>query len=257
MKQFTLLIMLSGWCLWAYGQAQPVSQTSGDKAFPHKKGNLLFNKENMKMNYVKNTEVRRDTLLVKNAWDRDVYLSPKAGPAHITIDISPDTIGPGEVAVVVLAYDAGKKRDFGYVYENFTLKTNDAEQPDKFFFLMVYLEEDFSELSGEERKNAPVIRFKKEIHDFGKIKQGEKIKYYYEFTNEGKRDLIIRRVKASCGCTATEPDKTVIKPGESGKINVNFDSAGLSGEQNKTVFVYCNDPRYSTVALHLKGEVIQ
>ncbi|HRY33445.1 MAG TPA: DUF1573 domain-containing protein [Bacteroidales bacterium] len=257
MRRFVLFFILAGWSLLVAGQARPVSQESGDTAFPFKKGNLLFNKENMKMNYVKHTEVRRDTLLVKNAWDRDVYLTPKAGPAHISLDIAPDTIAPGDTATVVLAYDAGKKRDFGYVYENFTLKTNDTEQADKFFFLMVYLEEDFSGLSEAERKNAPVIRFKKEIHDFGKIKQGEKIKYYYEFTNEGKSDLIIRRVKASCGCTATEPDKTIIKPGETGKINVNFDSAGLTGEQNKTVFVYCNDPRYSTVALHLKGEVIQ
>jgi len=29
----------------------------------------------------------------------------------------------------------------------------------------------------------------------------------------------------------------------------------MTGHQHKTVYVYNNDPRYSTVALHIEGEI--
>ncbi|HRW21492.1 MAG TPA: DUF1573 domain-containing protein, partial [Bacteroidales bacterium] len=50
----------------------------------------------------------------------------------------------------------------------------------------------------------------------------------------------ISNVKASCGCTTPKWSKEPIKPGQKGTIEVVFDSAGRSGEQAKTVKVYCN-----------------
>jgi len=74
-------------------------------------------------------------------------------------------------------------------------------------------------------------------------------------TNSGKRDLVIRKVKASCGCTAVQPAKTVISPGESVDIKTVFNSAGKVGNQNKTVTIITNDPKKSTLILWVKGEV--
>ena len=44
------------------------------------------------------------------------------------------------------------------------------------------------------------ISFEKEVHDFGKIKEGDgKVEYKFMFTNTGDAPLIINNVKASCG----------------------------------------------------------
>jgi hypothetical protein len=170
-------------------------------------------------------------------------------------DLRPSKLAPGETGYFVLLFDAGKKGDYGNSYEGVTLSTNDVIEPDKYFFLAAFIEEDFSGLSAEERANAPVLRFDREGFDFGKVKKGEKIVTEFIFTNEGKRDLILRKIKSSCGCTTTEPEKNVIGPGEKSKIKVVIDTSELGGEQNKSVFVFCNDPAASSITLSLTGLV--
>ncbi len=249
---FTILAVIS---LNVLGQQKQSQVIVKDSAYPYSKGNLLFNKEHVKMNYVKNTEIRRDSLLFINNSSRPLTLSLKPTPAYMECSVSPPVLEPGMTGKIMIDFNAAKKDDFGYSYESVVLMTNDSIEPEKFFFVMVYIEEDFSGLTKEQRDNAPGISFKNEIYEYGTIRQGEKVDCYFEFSNKGKSDLIIRKTKASCGCTATEPEKVLLKPGESSKIHVVFDSTGLTGEQQKTVYVYSNDPRYSTVALQLKGIV--
>ena len=86
----------------------------------------------------------------------------------------------------------------------------------------------------------PVISFDKDIHDFGKILQGEKVSFNFRFTNTGNTDLIISQVKSSCGCTITRFPKLAIKPGAKDKITVTFDSEGRKGVQSKVITVSSN-----------------
>jgi hypothetical protein len=48
-------------------------------------------------------------------------------------------------------------------------------------------------------ENAPVIKFEKEVYDFGKIKTGDKVTYDFKFKNTGKSPLIIIDAVATCG----------------------------------------------------------
>lgn len=102
--------------------------------------------------------------------------------------------------------------------------------------------------------NAPVMKFEKETHDFGKIKSGDKVTYDFKFTNAGKTPLIITDAVATCGCTKPEWPKTPVKPGESGAIHVTFNSAAKSGLQDKQITITANtNPAQNRV--HLIGEV--
>ncbi|MBD1386305.1 DUF1573 domain-containing protein [Mucilaginibacter rigui] len=102
--------------------------------------------------------------------------------------------------------------------------------------------------------NAPVMKFEKETHDFGKIKEGDKVTYAFKFTNTGKSPLIIKDAVATCGCTKPEWPKTPIQPGADGEIKVTFNSATKMGLQDKQITVTANTvPAQSMV--HLIGEV--
>jgi hypothetical protein len=102
--------------------------------------------------------------------------------------------------------------------------------------------------------DAPVMKFEKETHDFGKIKQGDKVTYAFKFTNTGKSPLIIKDAVASCGCTKPEWPTTPIKPGENAAIKVTFDSASKMGLQDKQITITANtNPAQNLV--HLIGEV--
>jgi hypothetical protein len=102
--------------------------------------------------------------------------------------------------------------------------------------------------------DAPVMKFEKETHDFGKIKTGDKVTYDFKFTNNGKSPLIIKDAIASCGCTKPEWPTTPIKSGETGAIKVTFNSAGKMGLQDKQITITANtNPAQNLV--HLIGEV--
>jgi major membrane immunogen (membrane-anchored lipoprotein) len=86
----------------------------------------------------------------------------------------------------------------------------------------------------------PAMTFQKEEHDFGTIKQGDKVSTDFQFKNTGEADLIITSARGSCGCTVPDYPKTPIKPGETGNIKVSFDSKGKQGKTSKTVTILCN-----------------
>lgn len=94
-------------------------------------------------------------------------------------------------------------------------------------------------LSSCEKKPAEMT-FEKTEHDFGTIKQGDKVTHDFKFTNTGEADLLISNAKGSCGCTVPEYPKEALKPGESGNIKVSFNSTGKSGQTEKSVTIMVN-----------------
>jgi len=85
-----------------------------------------------------------------------------------------------------------------------------------------------------------IIKFETTEHDFGDIMEGEKVSYSFKFNNVGKNDLVITSVSTTCGCTVTDFPKDPLKPGESGTIEVTFNSSGRSGKQVKVITVATN-----------------
>jgi hypothetical protein len=106
-----------------------------------------------------------------------------------------------------------------------------------------------------EAGSAPSMYFTEEKHDFGKITQGEKVSYSFVFKNTGGSDLVISSAQGSCGCTVPSYPHTPVKPGESSKIDVVFNSEGKSGLVQKTVTLITNcNP--STKVLTISSTVI-
>lgn len=86
-------------------------------------------------------------------------------------------------------------------------------------------------------KGVPIMQFKIREVDFGKVKKGEKREYTYEFTNRGDTDLKIAII-SHCDCTTTDYSTDPVKPGESGKIKVTFDSTDKNESETIDVDIY-------------------
>lgn len=105
--------------------------------------------------------------------------------------------------------------------------------------------------------NEPRISAKKTFHDFGTVVEGQVVNTNFEISNSGSADLVINNVQASCGCTAAQPDKNVLKPGEKTSIKVEFNSANRLGPQDKSVYVMTNDPKNQNFVLKFTCVVVQ
>jgi hypothetical protein len=121
-------------------------------------------------------------------------------------------------------------------YSQFRLDANNMVMPS---------DEDVAEVYTEARKKMkpedfPIIEIENKDFDFGTINQGDKVEHIFMFKNTGKTDLIIIDARPSCGCTVPEWTKEPIKSGKSGQIKIIFNSAGKSGQQEKTVSLTTN-----------------
>ncbi len=85
------------------------------------------------------------------------------------------------------------------------------------------------------------IEFEEETFDFGTITDGDVVNHTFSFTNTGDENLVLISVKGSCGCTIPENwPKQPIAPGESGTIDVTFNSKNKVGNVIKNVRIEAN-----------------
>lgn len=99
------------------------------------------------------------------------------------------------------------------------------------------------------------VSFEEESHNFGKIKDGDKVQHVFKFKNTGTEKLVVKNVKPSCGCTTPDWTKEPVEPGGEGYINIEFDSSGKVGTQNKSVTVELNTAE-KVKTLTFTGEVV-
>ena len=103
-------------------------------------------------------------------------------------------------------------------------------------------------------QNSAYITFDSLTINYGKILQGDNGTVDFKFTNTGDRDLKINKVRSSCGCTITKKPDSLIAPGVSDLIKVNYDTERI-GIINKTIIVNSNAAN-ETVILKITGEVL-
>lgn len=194
---------------------------------------------------------------IMNVSDKPVKVTFSKVPGHLELKAIPEVLQPSEKGKMVVSYNSALKNEWGFVIDRVDVMLNDQFSNNNRLTVSATIEEDFSSWTPDQIANAPSINFDNSTFDFQQIKQGEKVEHVFTITNKGKSDLIIRNVKASCGCTAVSPVDDVIKPGATTTMKVIFNSAGKVGKQNKTITIISNDPQKSRTILWVKGDVVQ
>jgi len=99
---------------------------------------------------------------------------------------------------------------------------------------------------------APKIRIDEKLYNFGEIWDGDKVEHDFIVHNDGDAELVLTSVRAGCGCTATNSDKT-IGPGKQGKIHVAFNTTGKGSTPRTFIYVHSNDPVNGRIDLRMEG----
>ena len=91
-------------------------------------------------------------------------------------------------------------------------------------------------------------------HDFGKIKAGTPVSYYFELTNITDKPIVVENTRASCGCTTPEKPTEPIMPGKTGKVKVIYNAAAVA-PFTKDVYVKIAGIQQEMI-MHITGEVL-
>jgi hypothetical protein len=219
-------------------------------------GAVRFESNHLPFTNVKKNEKKIRVMPMINTSKDPVKVEFVELPKHLTLKANPETLKPGQKGLVEATYDANLNPDqWGSNTDMNKIKINGVLQPNIFFYVSANLVEDFSGLSKADIDNAPVFKIAQTTIDIGTMAQATTKDVEFKYKNEGKRDLHIRTVKASCGCTAVQQGSSVIKPGEEGSVKATFNSSGYTGKVTKAIYVYCDDPKYSEVLLFFNADV--
>ncbi|HHT9120887.1 MAG TPA: DUF1573 domain-containing protein [Candidatus Hypogeohydataceae bacterium YC41] len=110
---------------------------------------------------------------------------------------------------------------------------------------------------GADINGVPRLSVPESSHSFGQIYRGEKVQHRFLLKNIGDGELEIRKVRASCGCTAAEPSRKIVPPGGEAYIEATFNSHNFVGKVTKTVMVDTNDPAEPTYTLTLEALILE
>ena len=240
------------------GEVLPREKTV-EELFTFPVAGVRFESNHMAFTNIKKTEKKIRVMQIVNTSDKDAKVEFLNLPAHLSLRITPEVLKPGQKGLVEGSYDATKNAGWGNVSDMVRMKVNDVAQENVYYYVSANLVEDFSGLSKDDMLNAPVFRISSNTFDLGKIKGSTQNEVEFKFKNEGKRDLIIRHIRSTCGCTAVQQGNqgVGIKPGESSSIKATFSSGGYNGKVTKAIYVYTNDPKNSEIVLMINAEVEQ
>ncbi len=90
-------------------------------------------------------------------------------------------------------------------------------------------------------------------HDFGTVPRGAQLLHRFPITNIYAVPLEISQVRVSCGCATATPSSKVLKPRESGTIDVTMDGRRFSGAKTVSVHVTVGPTYVSTAELRVSA----
>ncbi len=120
----------------------------------------------------------------------------------------------------------------------------------KFIFTLLF----FVQIGFADEIKKPALEIVDPFYNFGTVLEGAKVSHDFKIINRGNGDLVIERAVPGCGCTVASLANQIVAPGSSALVHVEFDTAGFSGEKNKSVRLYTNDPQ-GAKELKLSGKI--
>lgn len=241
--------------LMVKGYIVPKPQTKQEE-YGMKEGNLRY-KTNQKRYIMHREQVVYDTINFYNEWDSVMTFTYSSLPPSIKISYLTPSLEPKGEGILAFSFSAKVKNDWGNVWDRMEMFTNDPDRPKKTFYITAEVYDDFSVWTPEQRANAPHIYYDTDEFNFGTDTSGKDIRCTFTIKNTGKSNLLIHKVKTSCGCTTPTLIKTELVPNESVPVDALFRTGGKTGSQYRTIDIITNDPDQPKVTLKIRGTLIE
>lgn len=220
-------------------------------AYRYSLGCLKLNTQNINLGNIKNTQEIDKTIEIVNTSNKVIDLDFMVTSPTLTVKASPKTLAKEEKGKIEIHYDAQKKQDWGFVSDKIEIKINDKKEGE--ITVVANLSEDFSSYNGNFEK-APVITLSENEITLPNLAKNSTNTHDFYIQNDGKSDLIIRKIKTSDDNISINVAKHTIKAGKKAKATVTF-KTGNSNKVTKLIQFTTNDPKNSIINYKLTADL--
>ena len=159
-------------------------------------------------------------------------------------------LAPGQSTNLVVTFNSAGR--MGKQSKTVRIYSNDPDNPEMLLSITGNVVSATSSTN-----SSPTIYFTETQHDFGKVNEGDKVNYTFNFANKGSSVLTIKDIRTSCGCTAALLSQDNISPGQEGTLKVELDTKNRSGKMSRTITISSNDPKDPTKVLTIYADIVK
>ena len=221
-------------------------------------GDLSMKTKSIDLGTIKKGETKSGELEYANLTqaEHNVALATHPADAFVINQVTLPAVKPNEIGKFVFALDSKATKLYGPV-EVYAFVVVDGKNDQSETFRLVIkadIVEDFSNLTVEQKQQAPIIELEKEIN-VGKIPAGKVHKFIFPIKNTGANPLEIRRAYCSDEHLAFKTPKA-IKNGKKGAVSVDINAKGMEpGAYSRQVLIISNDFEHSQQKVTLNWTV--
>ena len=236
------------------------SPESVSRYFPVGDGDLQFTTLAMAAGEVKKGLLRNNSITAYNSGTDTLVITFDNNTSHITPHAVPDTVAPGSISTMTFFFDTMRTPVWGINDDHITIiatPLHSCKEPiHADANIVVNVVEDFSNMTNEDRANAPVCEIFTDKIVLDNLKTGEITESHLTIKNTGKSNLIVRRVMSTDKAITTKCDKTLLKPGKEATIAIKVNPDKVSGNVlNSQLTIITNDPGNPRTTVRVVGEV--
>lgn len=112
-----------------------------------------------------------------------------------------------------------------------------------------------TEAAAESDKTSPKITFENDVFDFGEVGPNKKNTGKIKFTNTGDALLRITKVARCCG-VVTKIGKMEYEPGESGELEIAWNSGSQPSTFRRKLVIHSNDPKTPQTTINIQAKIV-
>ncbi len=193
-----------------------------------------------------------------NASSDTLYPVVKDVPPYINVLIQPAAVPPGEQFVVSTVMHSDRCKEWGIVTDSFRLYPSAQSSDAMTVETVAIINEDFSKLTPEQRKNAPVLDTDVTSIDLERVSKSDAVIHRtFTIENVGKSPLLIRRISCPDEAVTVSMKSDKIKPGKKEKVQVTVDPSRIGDTEllNARINIVANDPLHPSTMVRVVAEV--
>lgn len=236
--------------LYIKGEVIPKAAKPENK-YPFKAGELSLNQKSISFGTILKGKTVKKTIEYANLGEEELTVALlRADEDPLETAVTLEKVQKGQSGQMSILFDGAKCKTYGpQEYAVYVMINGKKQIKEEYkITLNVTVDEDFSNLTAEQKQQAPIIECQKAI-DLGVITPGKKVKFTLPFNNAGVNPLLVRRiVNLSEDMFHASALKTTVKSGK--KSGILIETEGKKGnidlkpgEYHRTITLITNDPQ--------------
>ncbi len=224
-------------------------------SYRHKIGGAVFKQSQLNFGYIFKGEKVTRYFPVRNISNDALTLKFSEIPDYITVEPNFNKLAPNDLGILEVTYNTNLCSSWDFVIDKIAVEVDGDKPSIGFISLTSNIRENFDSIAQLDRNLHPIAEIPIKVFNFDTIPNIKVVDYNYLLVNSGSKQLNIRALKPTCGCTAALAGTNVVAPGDSTFIHVHFDPQGYSGMTKQGVSVITDDPLNYKQFLWITGVV--